>query len=96
MSEHSAEKDAPECHPNAWVPAGSLRAYDLGKWIMSKGLDRPKQIIRVIHNESSTAVHWYRDPEKRDGTSGMVASHDHMVMLYHERPTRVTPPGGGR
>ena len=78
--------------PDADVPAGTLRASDLGKWVMSKGLDRPKRIVRVIHNESSTSIQWFRDPVKRDAGSGMVCTHDHMVMLYRDEPTRTTPP----
>ena len=82
-------------HPDAFVPVGSLRAGDLGKWLMCPGLDRPKQVISVTHNENSTAVGWYRDPAKRDAKSGMVAAHDRMVSLYRDEPTYVTPPGNG-
>ena len=66
---------------------GDLRGGDVGKWIMHKGLDRPKQITAVMHHPETTAVQWFRDPVKRGPVSGMVARHDCEVTLSP------TPPG---
>jgi hypothetical protein len=94
--DHTAEKDVPAYGPaDLYATAGELLATEVGKWVVAKGLDRPKRIIRLIHNESTTSIQWYRNPEKPDGISGMVARHDHEVLIYNTQPTSVLPPAGG-
>ena len=71
-----------------------LNGADIGRWITHPQLDRPKQIIRLIHGEGFTTVEWFRDPEKRDAKSALKARPESKVTVYLTCPTtpdRTTP-----